>query len=107
MPLLIHPTCALQGQLFVRPRKANWDLKRDVVAVPSASPALMCIRMRCVGLIRALLLQEKKLEKLEKRTQRAILDLIQQKLKDQADGAANINLNEAINKGQRQEENED
>merc|ERR1712138_210434 len=65
-----------EGQLFVRPRKANWDLKRDV---------------------------EKKLEKLEKRTQRAILDLIQQKLKDQADGAANINLNEAINKGQRQE----
>ena len=50
--------------------------------------------------------QEKKLEKLEKRTQRAVLDLIQQKLKNQGDGAKNINLNDAIAKGEKQE-NED
>ena len=51
-----------------------------------------------------MLLQEKKLEKLEKRTQRAILDLIQQKLKEQTEGSDNINLNDVINKGAKQQE---
>merc|ERR1711998_336255 len=60
---------AREGQLLVRPRKANWDLKRDV---------------------------EKKLEKLEKRTQRAVLDLIQQKIQAQSEGAANIDLSDAV-----------
>jgi len=41
---------------------------------------------------------------LEKRTQRAVLDLIQQKLKNQGDGAKNINLNDAIAKGEKQED---
>ena len=94
-----------QGQLFVRPRKANWDLKRDVVAFP---PLLTSAQPRfCSGCCPhrpAMLLQEKKLEKLEKRTQRAILDLIQQKLKEQTEGSDNINLNDVINKGAKQQE---
>lgn len=95
----------------MRPRKANWDLKRDVVSFLQSLQPLCSSLMRGLGkrpssCVR-LPSQEKKLEKLEKRTQRAILDLIQQKLKDQADGSANINLNDAISKGQRQEETED
>jgi len=65
-----------EGHLLVRPRKANWDLKRDV---------------------------EKKLEKLERKTQRAVLDLIQQKLAAKSDGADTINLSDAVNKGEKQE----
>ena len=54
--------CCLQDPLAsVAPRKANWDLRRDVA---------------------------KKLEKLDRRTQRAMLTLMQQQQRDQieADG---------------------
>merc|ERR1711934_976415 len=60
---------AREGQLTIQPRKANWDLKRDVA---------------------------KKLEKLDKRTQRAIFDIIRDKLKAQEGGANNINLADAV-----------
>ena len=92
-----------EGQLFVRPRKANWDLKRDVVSA-------FCFRTPTVKKFSTLFfgsLQEKKLEKLDKRTQRAVLELIQQKLKDQGEGAANINLNDAVGKGERSAKGEE
>ncbi|CAH0391917.1 unnamed protein product [Bemisia tabaci] len=53
------------------PRKPDWDLKRDVV---------------------------KKLEKLEKRTQRAIAELIRDRLKnEQSDLASAVNLGASVN----------
>ncbi|KAI9016343.1 mRNA splicing factor [Phycomyces nitens] len=45
------------------PKKANWDLKRDV---------------------------EKKLEKLDRRTQRAILEILRQRLNEDAGGQSNL-----------------
>merc|ERR1711934_1283762 len=69
-----------EGQLMVRPRKANWDLKRDV---------------------------EKKLSKLDNRYQRAVLEMIQEKVAAQSDGASNINLSDAVNKGEREARMED
>merc|ERR1711934_597939 len=62
---------AREGQLTIQPRKANWDLKRDVA---------------------------KKLEKLEKRTQQAVFELIRDKIASQQSGADHIDLASAVDK---------
>jgi coiled-coil domain-containing protein 12 len=61
------------------PKKANWDLRRDV---------------------------EKKLAKLDKRTQRAILETIRQRLTDEGDLAQVVANAEAQQKLDAQIENE-
>mmetsp|Transcript_11621 Transcript_11621/g.16124 ORF Transcript_11621/g.16124 Transcript_11621/m.16124 type:complete len:172 (+) Transcript_11621:58-573(+) len=52
------------------PKKANWDLKRDV---------------------------EKKLEKLEKRTQKAIVEMMREKLQQQDESGNGEDLNRGVN----------
>ncbi|XP_046665710.1 coiled-coil domain-containing protein 12 [Homalodisca vitripennis] len=60
------------------PRKPDWDLKRDVA---------------------------KKLERLEKRTQRAIAELIRERLKsDQADLATSVNIGARVMQDDRDED---
>merc|ERR1711934_407488 len=65
---------AREGQLTIQPRKANWDLKRDVA---------------------------KKLEKLENRTRKAIVEMIREKIAAQEAGAQNIDLAKAVDKAGR------
>ncbi|CBN74611.1 conserved unknown protein [Ectocarpus siliculosus] len=50
-----------EGELNIAPKKANWDLKRDV---------------------------EKKLEKLDRRTQRAIVEIIRERMAEEAANAS-------------------
>ncbi|CDH48231.1 hypothetical protein RO3G_10424 [Lichtheimia corymbifera JMRC:FSU:9682] len=59
----------------LQPKKPNWDLKRDV---------------------------EKKLERLDRRTQKAILELIRQRLSNETDKTAN--LAEAVANAEKQQQ---
>ena len=66
-----EPIATENGIMDIAPKKANWDLKRDVA---------------------------RKLERLEKRTQRAIVDLIRDKVEGGGD------LNKAIENRQKEAE---
>ncbi|KAJ8655896.1 hypothetical protein O0I10_008335 [Lichtheimia ornata] len=59
----------------LQPKKPNWDLKRDV---------------------------EKKLERLDRRTQKAVLELIRQRLSNETDKTAN--LAEAVANAEKQQQ---
>ncbi|KAI9278223.1 cwf18 pre-mRNA splicing factor-domain-containing protein [Phascolomyces articulosus] len=60
----------------LQPKKPNWDLKRDV---------------------------EKKLEKLDRRTQRAILEIIRDRLSNEEDGDKTANLADAVANAEKQQ----